>query len=141
MRPSFSVFVILPNAGELKSKIRELSSHGLLDGREEFVLQVHAEGPLERVQAVFDHGELVAVHGYRQLREGPGGGDTVKVSVRRPVVQRHIERLGGHLQWHKLRELEKVLKRRGVAFSQLSNERLSADLVSQYLNVKRRQLL
>jgi len=50
-------------------------------------------------------------------------------------------RLGGHLQWHKLRELEKVLKRRGVQFSQLTNERLSAELVSQYLNVKRRQLL
>ena len=51
------------------------------------------------------------------------------------------QRLGGHLQWQKLRELEKVLQRRGVAFSQLANERLSADLVSQYLNVKRRQLL
>jgi uncharacterized protein (DUF58 family) len=51
------------------------------------------------------------------------------------------QRLGGHLQWHKLRELEKVLKRRGVQFSQLGNERLCADLVSQYLNVKRRQLL
>jgi hypothetical protein len=51
------------------------------------------------------------------------------------------QRLGGHLQWQKLRELEKVLKRRGVQFSQLTNERLSAQLVSQYLNVKRRQLL
>ncbi|TAL01177.1 MAG: DUF58 domain-containing protein, partial [Verrucomicrobia bacterium] len=51
------------------------------------------------------------------------------------------EHLGGHLQWQKLRELEKVLKRRGVQFSLLGNERLSAELVSQYLNVKRRQLL
>ena len=34
-----------------------------------------------------------------------------------------------------------VLKRRGVQFSQLTNERLSAELVTQYLNVKRRQLL
>ena len=50
-------------------------------------------------------------------------------------------KLGGHLQWQKLRELETVLKRRGVHFSLLQNERLSADLVSQYLNVKRRQLL
>jgi hypothetical protein len=40
-----------------------------------------------------------------------------------------------------LRELEKVLQRRGVRFSLLMNERLSADLVSQYLNVKRRQVL
>jgi uncharacterized protein (DUF58 family) len=49
--------------------------------------------------------------------------------------------LGGHLRWQKLRELQKVLKRRGVQFSLLGNERLSAELVSQYLNVKRRQLL
>jgi hypothetical protein len=51
------------------------------------------------------------------------------------------KRLGGHLQWQNLRELEKVLQRRGVRFSLLKNERLSADLVSQYLNVKRRQVL
>jgi uncharacterized protein (DUF58 family) len=50
-------------------------------------------------------------------------------------------RLGGHLQWHKLRELQKVLQRRGVQFSLLNNEGLSAELVSQYLSVKQRQLL
>ena len=49
--------------------------------------------------------------------------------------------LGGHLQWHKLRELGKVLQRRGVQFSLLQNERLSAELVSQYLSIKQRQLL
>jgi len=51
------------------------------------------------------------------------------------------KQLGGHLQWQKLRELQKVLQRRGVQFSLLANERLSAELVSQYLNVKQRQLL
>jgi uncharacterized protein (DUF58 family) len=51
------------------------------------------------------------------------------------------QHLGGHLLWHKLRELGKVLQRRGVQFSQLQNERLSAELVSQYLSVKQRQLL
>lgn len=51
------------------------------------------------------------------------------------------QHLAGHLQWQKLRELEKVLHRRGVQFSLLDNERLSAELVTQYLNVKRRQLL
>ena len=49
--------------------------------------------------------------------------------------------LGGHLQWQKLRELQKILQRRGVQFSLLDNERLSAELVSQYLSVKQRQLL
>jgi uncharacterized protein (DUF58 family) len=51
------------------------------------------------------------------------------------------QELGGHLLWQNLRELEKVLHRRGVQFSVLKNERLSAQLVSQYLGVKRRQLL
>jgi len=51
------------------------------------------------------------------------------------------QELGGHLRWQKLRELQKVLQRRGVQFSLLNNERLSAELVSQYLSVKQRQLL
>lgn len=49
--------------------------------------------------------------------------------------------LGGHLQWEKLRELQKVLQRRGVRFSLLDNESLSTELVSQYMSVKQRQLL
>ena len=53
-------------------------------------------------------------------------------------IYRH---LGGHLQWHNFRELEKVLQRRGVRFSMLDNERLAAELVTQYIGVKRRQLL
>lgn len=53
-------------------------------------------------------------------------------------VYRH---LGGHLQWHNLRELEKVLQRRGVSFKLVDNEKLTADLVAQYLGVKQRQLI
>ena len=51
------------------------------------------------------------------------------------------QELGGHLRWEKLRELQKVLQRRGVRFSLLEQERLCADLVAQYLNIKQRQLL
>jgi uncharacterized protein (DUF58 family) len=50
-------------------------------------------------------------------------------------------RLGGHLLWHELRELGKVLQRRGVQFSMLDKETLSARLVSQYMNVKAMQLI
>jgi hypothetical protein len=50
-------------------------------------------------------------------------------------------RLAGHIRWHNLRELERVLRRRGIGFAQLDDERLSVELVSQYLNVKQRQLL
>ena len=51
------------------------------------------------------------------------------------------DQLGGHLTWNKLREVEKVLQRKGVRFSMLSDERLSTQLVSEYLQVKQRQLL
>ena len=49
--------------------------------------------------------------------------------------------LAGHLRWHGLRELEKILQRRGVRLSLLQSERLAVDLVSQYVNVKQRQVL
>ena len=49
--------------------------------------------------------------------------------------------LGGHLRWHDLRELEKVLERRGVRFNLLDNEKMAAQLVTQYLSVKARQLI
>jgi len=51
------------------------------------------------------------------------------------------ERLGGHLQWYTLREVQQVLRHRGVAFELLTNERMSAQLVTRYLNVKQRQAL
>ncbi|PWU20622.1 MAG: DUF58 domain-containing protein [Verrucomicrobia bacterium] len=56
-------------------------------------------------------------------------------------VDELYQRLGGHLLWRNLRELAKVLQRGAVKFSLLKNERLSAELVSQYLSVKKRQLL
>jgi uncharacterized protein (DUF58 family) len=49
--------------------------------------------------------------------------------------------LGGHFQWQNLLELGKKLKNRGVQFTPVQNEKLTADVVSQYLNVKRRQLV
>jgi hypothetical protein len=64
------------------------------------VVQAAANGPLERAQAVFDHGRLVAFHIYRQIAEGPGGGDVLKKSVRRPEARSCIEKLGAALDWH-----------------------------------------
>jgi len=49
--------------------------------------------------------------------------------------------LSGHTLWHHLREIESTLARHGVHFALLDRERLCADLVSQYMNVKQRQLL
>jgi uncharacterized protein (DUF58 family) len=49
--------------------------------------------------------------------------------------------LGGHLLWRRMRETKKVLQRSGVGFAMLDNENLCAELVSQYLTLKRRQVL
>ena len=50
-------------------------------------------------------------------------------------------RLGGHLRWRQLRELEKVLQRRGVQFSLLDPAKLSAQILAHHAEVKARQLV
>ena len=51
------------------------------------------------------------------------------------------EKLGGHLRWHNLNELEKSLRRRGVRFHLLDHENLCSQIVTQYVGVKARQLI
>jgi len=53
-------------------------------------------------------------------------------------IYRH---LAGHFQWHRLRELHRHLQRQGVALHQMESETLCTQLVRQYMQVKRKQLL
>ena len=71
----------------------------------------------------------------------PDGANPLFSSPDASTVDDLYRHLGGHLQRHDLRQLEKVLQRRGVHFSLLEHERLARELVTQYLGVKRRQLL
>src|SRR6202795_2820084 len=64
------------------------------------LIQAAVTGSLERTQAVFDRGRLVASHIYRQVVEGPGGGDVLKISVVSAGVRDTVERIGQALQWH-----------------------------------------
>jgi uncharacterized protein (DUF58 family) len=57
------------------------------------------------------------------------------------TVQDVYHQLGGHLRWHDLRELEKVLQRRGVRLSLLDAGQVSAQIVAQHAEVKARQLI
>lgn len=50
-------------------------------------------------------------------------------------------RLAGHLQWTELREMGKKLQRIGVSLAMPEHEQLCAELVSQYLSVKQRQVI
>lgn len=67
---------------------------------EGLLVQAAVAGSLERTQAVFDRGRLVACHIYRQVVEGPGGGDVLKISVVSPGVRQTVERIGEALAWH-----------------------------------------
>ncbi len=79
---------------------------------------------------------LVVVHMIRQP------GTAVMFSDPNPgSVDDLYRHLGGHLRWHKLSQLGKALRRHGILFSLIENERFSADAVSQYLAVKQRQLI
>jgi hypothetical protein len=64
------------------------------------LVQGLASGTIEKAQAVFVGGKLVAMHAYRQLIAGAGGGDALKESVARPMVRNHLEAIGAHLKWH-----------------------------------------
>jgi len=57
------------------------------------------------------------------------------------AVDQLYENLSGHLQWQNLRELRKVLHQQGATFYQMNDAKMSAELVTQYLNVKQRQVL
>lgn len=51
------------------------------------------------------------------------------------------QKLAGHLMWAGLQDTTRTLKQAGVHLTSSSQENLVADAVSQYLNVKKRQLI
>jgi predicted ATP-grasp superfamily ATP-dependent carboligase len=77
----------------LQLKAQNAFAEGLL-------VQAAVTGSLERTQAVFDSGRLVACHIYRQVVEGPGGGDVLKISVVSADVRDIVEQIGQALNWH-----------------------------------------
>lgn len=98
------------STGELKAKFSELRSHDSWAPHQEFVIQESVQGALERAQAVFHKGRLVAIHGYRQTVGGVGGGDVAKLSVRRRDVHHYVERLGGALEWHGALSVDHIVR-------------------------------
>jgi glutathione synthase/RimK-type ligase-like ATP-grasp enzyme len=89
---------VIFDAADLEHAIAEIHASGV--SREPLLIQEFVAGPLEHAQAVFSRGRLVGHHTYRQIVRGVGGGPAVKESIRRPLVRRHLERIGEHLDWH-----------------------------------------
>ena len=73
--------------------------------------------------------------GVSPLFDDPDAGASVR------TTEDVYRRLGGHLRWQKLRETENRLRRLGVGFHLLDEGRMTEQLVTQYVNVKRRQVI
>lgn len=86
------------DGADLDRALEDLTSGDCL--ADEVLVQALAEGFTEKAQGVFDRGELLGFHSYRQLAEGAGGGDARKISVRRDGVRDDLARIGRHLYWH-----------------------------------------
>jgi uncharacterized protein (DUF58 family) len=71
----------------------------------------------------------------------PAGVDPIFSDPSVNTVDDIYTKLGGHLLWRHLREIEKSLQRQGIGFYLLENENLCSDLVTKYLAIKRRQIL
>jgi uncharacterized protein (DUF58 family) len=57
------------------------------------------------------------------------------------VIDDIYENIAGHLRWTHLNELRRQLHQRGIQLCLVSNKRVSLEMVSQYIALKRRQAL
>jgi uncharacterized protein (DUF58 family) len=71
----------------------------------------------------------------------PAGAEPVFSNPEVSSVDDIYRKLGGHLLWRHLHETERYLHRSGIGFNLPENENLCTDLISQYLAIKRRQIL
>jgi len=66
----------------------------------ELMVQAPADGVYCQIQALFDHGKLLAAHTSQQRATGMGGSAAARVSVDHEQPRRDIEKLGAYLDWH-----------------------------------------
>jgi uncharacterized protein (DUF58 family) len=71
----------------------------------------------------------------------PQGANAIFSGPEAGTIEDIYRHLGGHLLWHRLREVSKMLEKKGIGFSLLGNKTFCSQLISQYLAVKERQLL
>jgi predicted ATP-grasp superfamily ATP-dependent carboligase len=128
------------NAQELGAAAREL---GL--GRTGLIVQALVAGPLAMVQAVADRGRLIAHHACLRLREGVGGGASLKESIDLPGLADMLARLVAALDWHGALSLDVIVTDGGPVVIDV-NPRLvepanalvaGVDLVAAMLDVAR----
>lgn len=125
-----------PNFNELVSFIRtRLRKRALLV----FLTNLDDAAEAERFKesiSLLSHHHLVVVNMLK-----PEGANPLFEGEAVESVSDLYERLSGHISWRKLHELELHLRTEGVQLSLLDNECLSGNLITQYMQIKQRQLL
>ncbi len=96
------------SARELKEAVDALGS-----GQRDLLVQAQCDGPLAMVQAVADHGRLVAHHANLRVREGAGGGAALKESIDVPGLCGILSELTKQLAWHGALSMDIILSERG----------------------------
>jgi predicted ATP-grasp superfamily ATP-dependent carboligase len=104
---SRGVWLLLEPA-DLGPVLQELAARNAFAS--EVLLQDFVAGIVEHAQAVFCRGQLCAIHAYRQLARGAGGGAALKESVLQPVVGTHLARIGMRLAWHGALSVDYILR-------------------------------
>ena len=85
---------------ELIDAAEEFRKRGQLVKGTEILIQQPVGGTMCVVQAVFQHGRMIAAHCAESLERGVGGGQGFRVSVSHPSVVGYVRQLGQHLRWH-----------------------------------------
>jgi len=85
------------SAGDAKSAFMALRGAG---HEGPLMVQAAAGGEYGQVQALFDHGRLIAAHTSAQTAVGIGPSAAGRVSVNHPFARRDIATLGERLKWH-----------------------------------------
>jgi predicted ATP-grasp superfamily ATP-dependent carboligase len=98
---------LLDQDTDLARVLREIEAAGTFE--DVVLVQEFLNGPIEHAQAVFCGGRLLAMHAFRQILAGAGGGPAVKESVDRPLVAEHLAQIGRRLAWHGALSVDYIL--------------------------------
>ncbi len=71
-----------------------------ISGGQPLMLQSVATGDYAQVQALFDHGRLVACHSSIQTAVGIGPSAAGRMSVNHPFAREDVAKVGKYLNWH-----------------------------------------
>jgi len=117
---TFPVFVKRPISAASSGVRRASSSTELAAvatalglGASELLVQAQSSGPLAMVQLVADNGRMVAHHANLRVREGIGGGASLKESVALPSLTESLHRLVDAMHWHGALSMDVIVTPQG----------------------------